>query len=223
MTQVCRPAKCIEAIRVALIDQCTFAPVPGAMNGYAMGCLRDVSWTPDVEAGEESVLKSDCGDLCWPPDVQCDRTKKWDLEFKIAGPDPEFLALIEGNPLIVDTGVSIGVREVAYSCSPYLFVELWERTDGCEGDGDAIYFRHIFPAIRLKQTGNEKEGVFRTPSIEGKTTSVVTTTIGNGPYDDIPVAYTSGAPATEKTDYIWFEDTDPPVVACGAIAVPVQA
>ena len=93
MTEVCRPAKCIEAIRVALIDQCTLAPVPGPLNGYSMGCIIDPNWTPEIEAGEESVVKDNCGNICLRDD-RCDLTKRWNLEFKIKEPDAEFLSLI---------------------------------------------------------------------------------------------------------------------------------
>jgi len=51
MTQECRPAKCIEAIRVAKLDQCTFAPVEGPLNAYAMGCIIDPAWSEEVEEG----------------------------------------------------------------------------------------------------------------------------------------------------------------------------
>lgn len=224
MTQVCRPAKCIEAIRVALLDECTLAPVPGALNGYAMGCIIDPNWTPEVEEGEESVVKDNCGNICLRDD-RCDLTKRWNLEFKIKDPDKEFLSLIEGNPLIVDGGGnSIGVRSLAYgACTPWLFLEMFEKTDSCDGDGDAIYLRHVFPAVRLKWTGNEREGVFRILQIEGKTRDVITDNVGNGPFNDIPAGAIDGTTATERIDYAWFEDDFVPDIACGAITVPAQA
>jgi len=221
MTEICRPAKCIEAIRVALLDQCTLLPVPGDMNGYAMGCLIEPNWTPEVEEGEESIVKDNCGNICLRDD-RCDLTKRWNLEFKIKDPDKEFLALVEGNPLIVDAGISIGVRQLSYgACSPYVFLEMFEKTDDCDAEGDAIYFRHLFPAVRLRWTANEREGIFRILQIEGKTKDVVTDTIGTGPFDDITPGLIVGATPEERTDYVWFEDDFVPAVQCGAIAVPV--
>ncbi len=219
MTQNCRPAKCIEAIRVALLDQCTLLPVEGALNGYAMGCIIEPNWTPEIEEGEESVVKDNCGNICLRDD-RCDLTKRWNLEFKIKEPDAEFLSLIEGNPLVVDGGNSIGVRHLSYgACTPYLFVELFERTDDCQTDGDPIYFRHVFPAVRLRWTGNEREGVFRILQIEGKTKDVLTDSIGVGPFCDIPVDTFVGATSNERIDYGWFEDEFLPTVQCGAIEV----
>lgn len=219
MTEICRPAKCVEAIRVTLLDQCTLLPVCGPLNGYAMGCIIDPDWSPEIEEGEESTVKDNCGDICFE-DQRCDRNKRWNVSFKIKGPDAEFLSLISGDPLIVDgDGNSVGVRSVTFSCSPYVFLELFERTDDCGADGDPIYLRHLLPAVRLKQTGNEREGVFRILALEGKSRSVVTTDIGTGPYDDIP-AYVTTAPAGERIDYTWFEDTVIPAVQCGAIEVP---
>ncbi len=221
MTQNCRPAKCIEAIRVTLLDQCTLQPVCGPLNGYAMGCIIEPNWTPEIEEGEESIVKDNCGNICLRDD-RCDLVKRWNLEFKIKDPDKEFLALIEGNPLIVDGGGnSIGVRQLAYgACSPYVFFEMFERTDNCQVDGEAVYLRHVFPAVRLKWTGNEREGVFRILQIEGKTRPKATDQIGTGPYFDIPPGVIVGASSTETIDYVWFEDDFVPAVQCGAITVP---
>jgi len=222
MTQVCRPAKCIEAIRVALLDQCTFQSVPGPLNGYAMGCIIEPNWTPEIEEGEESIVKDNCGNICLRDD-RCDQTKRWNLEFKIKEPDAEFLSLIEGNPLIVDGGDSIGVRYLSYgACTPYLFLEMFERTDDCTAGGDPVYYRHVFPAVRLRQTSNEREGIFRLLMIEGKTRDVVTDSIGDGPFNDIPAGALVGASATERIDYAWFVDDLLPTIQCGAIAVPIQ-
>jgi hypothetical protein len=221
MTQTCRPAKCIEAIRVALLDQCTLEPVPGLMNGYAMGCIIEPNWTPEIEEGEESIVKDNCGNICLRDD-RCDLTKRWNVELKIKEPDKEFLALVEGNPLITSAGQSIGVRHLSYgACTPYVFLEMFERTDDCDTEGDAIYYRHVFPAIRLRWTANEREGIFRILQLEGKTRDVVTNNIGTGPFNDIPVGAIVGASATERIDYAWFEDDFLPTIQCGAIEVPV--
>jgi len=222
MAQVCRPAKCIEAIRVALVDDCCENPVPGPLNGYVMGCIIEPNWTPEIEEGEESIVKDNCGEICLRDD-RCDLTKRWNIEFKIKDPDKEFIALITGDPLIVEDGVSIGVRHRSYgACSPNLFVELFEKTDDCQPDGDPIYYRHVFPCVRLKWTGNEREGIFRILQIEGKTNPVLTSDIGDGPFNDIPLTAFVPATPTERIDYGWFEDDFVPVLQCGAIEVPVQ-
>jgi len=219
--QICRPAMCIEAIRVALLDNCTLLPICGPLNGYAMGCIIDPNWTPEIEEGEESIVKDNCGNICLRDD-RCDLTKRWNLEFKIKDPDKEFLALIEGNPLIVNGGGdSIGVRQLAYgACSPFVFLELFERTNDCDTQGEPIYFRHVFPAVRLRWIGNEREGIFRILQIEGKTRDVQTDSIGTGPFDDIPVMALVGTSSSERIDYAWFEDSFVPTVQCGAIEVP---
>lgn len=219
MAETCRPAKCIEAIRVALLDQCGISPVEGPFNGYAMGCIIDADWTPEIEEGDESLVKSDCGDICLQ-DLRCDQLKRHSMEFKIANPDWEFLALIGGDNRIVNGGQTVGVQHTTQKCSPWLFVELFEKTDDCVG-GIPVYFRHVFPKTRLTWTGNEKEGIFRLLQIEGKTQPVLISDIGDGPYNDIPAYAISAAPG-ERSDYIEFEDTVVPVVQCGAITVPAQ-
>src|SRR3990172_4021239 len=121
MTQVCRPAKCVVAGRIALLDQCTAAPVAGAMNGYAFGCIIEPNWTPELEDAEESQVTDNCQNVCLY-DPGCAKKKRTNIEFKIKEPDMEFLALIHGDPLIVDDGVTIGVRERVRECIPFLFL-----------------------------------------------------------------------------------------------------
>lgn len=225
MTQTCRPAKCVEAVRLALLDQCTLEPLPGVQNGAVFGCVIDPDWDPDIEEGAESTVKDDCGRLCLQ-DTRCDITKQWNLQFKVAYPSPELISLLTGDPLMVDTTdpenpLSVGVRHLSRGCSPYLFVEMFERSDDCGDDGSPLYYRHVFPASRLKWTGNEREGVFRLIQIEGKTRSVLTDAIGTGPYLDIPPDATLSTGPTERVDYLWFEDTTTlPDLECGFVEVP---
>jgi hypothetical protein len=188
-----------------------------------MGCILDPDWTPEIEEGVTFEKKDSCGNICIRNTV-CDKTTGWNLEFKIKDPDKEFLSLIEGNPLVVNgEGVSIGVRQLAYgACNPWLFLELFERTDDCNTAGDPIYLRHVFPAVRLKWVGNEREGIFRILQIEGSTQDVLTDSIGEGPYFDIPVGIITGSTASERIDYVWFEDTVLPEVECGSMYVPCE-
>jgi len=147
MAQTCRTAKCVEAIRVALLDQCTLLPVAGALNGYAMGCIIDFNFAKETEDGEESIIKDDCGRIC-ARDKRCDQVKFHTIEFKIKEPDAEFLSLISGDPLVVDDATSIGVRELANgNCAPYVFLEAFERAgDECDPvTGDPLYYRHVWP------------------------------------------------------------------------------
>lgn len=225
MAQICRTAKCVEAIRVALLDPCTLLPVAGAGNGYAMGCIIDFNMSKEIEDGEESIIKDDCGRIC-ARDKRSDQTKFHTVEFKIKEPDAEFLSLISGDPLIVDGGNSIGVRELANGDpEPYVFLEAFERAgDECDPEtGDPLYYRHVWPAIRLTQPSNEKEGIFRILNIEGETKDVLTSIVANGPYNDIPTAYTTPGSASERMHYTWFVDDVVPTVQCGSITVPAQA
>lgn len=222
MTEVCRPAKCVVAGRVAVLDQCTLLPVAGAMNGYAFGCIIDPDWNDEVEDAEESTVKDNCNNVCLY-DPGCPKVKGATVEFKLSKPDPELEAILHGDPLIVDGGgVSIGVRRRVQECTPYVFLELFEETDDCDAQGDEIIRRHIWPAVRLRHSTNEREGIFRIEQYNGVARDVFTTTIGDGPFNDIP-AYFAGAPATEKLAYTYFEDTTVPTIVCGAIAVPAQA
>jgi len=54
----------------------------------------------------------------------------------------------------------------------------------------------------------------------GKTSPVITDSIGIGPYSDIPVGALVGTSGSEQIDYAWFEDDFVPAVQCGAIEVP---
>ena len=49
--QVCLPAGCVDAIRIALVDECTDAPIAGATNGYLFNCFRSLELTSNIEDG----------------------------------------------------------------------------------------------------------------------------------------------------------------------------
>ena len=107
MAQVCLPAGCVDAIRAALVDECSDSPLAGESNGYVFNCFRNLTITKNIEDGDETVLKNDCGRKCWQT-KKCDELKDINIEFELLNPDYELIALLTGQPLVNNGDENIG-------------------------------------------------------------------------------------------------------------------
>ena len=228
--QTCLAASCIEALRIGLLDDCGL-PLDGANNGYAIRSgnangngIVDFTWDREYEDGEESVVKTHCDDIC-VRETNCDKLKMINLDLKLCKPDDEFETLVSGNPLIVDTGVSIGYIETDQDdCSPFVSLEVWERIPSaeCVDATTPKYRRHIWPKTRLKLLGgNEREGKIRILTLNGHTEPTDIQGYGDGAFNDSAFDFATGPAGTLQ--YAQYKEDDVPFDgSCGTIAVPVQ-
>jgi len=223
MSQLCLPAGCVEAIRFAIVDECSGAPVAGASNGYVVDCIRNVSWTTNVEEGDETILKTDCGSKCWRT-RNCDEVLNYNLEFQLLNPDPELTALLTGFPLINDGVDNIGFyQDEAVDCQPWLAVELFEQVPDEACEAGAQYRRIVFPKMRFQPPGTEKEDPFRIVTWTGMSSETDLSEYGDGPFNDSPFDF-STLPANTKGQYTELFDTltSAPAGQCGFLTVPAQ-
>ncbi len=224
MTQVCLPAGPIDAIRIALVDECTDAPVAGASNGYVFNCFRDVVMTANIEDGDETVLKNVAGKKCWQT-KKCDEVKDYNIEFTLLNPDYELTNLLTGQTLINNGAENIGYYQLeGANCLPWVSVELFEQIPDESCAAAHKYRRLVFPKVRFKLPGVETEDPFRLVKFEGRTSPAELANWGNGPYNDSPFDF-SAVTAGVQTQYIeMFDDTIVSTLAgqCGFLTVPVQ-
>jgi len=230
MTQVCLPAGCIDAVRVSLVDQCTDTAIVGVNNGYVFNCFRSLELTSNIEDGEETILRNDCGKKCFQTKA-CDELTNVTIAFELLNPDYELTALLTGQPLLNDGLENIGwYQKEGDNCSPWVCVELFEQVPDESCSADHTYRRIVLPKVRFKLPGNTREGQLRVLPFEGMSASANVSAWGTGPFCDAPFDF-SAIPPTEETHYMEFFDstiTDTlegtcgfiPVVACAAPIVP---
>ena len=224
MAQVCLPAGCVDAIRIALVDECTDAPVEGATNGYVFNCFRNLEMTKNIEDGDETVLKNDCGRKCWQT-KKCDELKDINISFELLNPDYELVNLLTGQTLINDGAENIGWYQVeGENCLPWVSVELFEQVPDESCAADHKYRRLVLPKVRFKLPTDVKEDPFRLVALEGRTSPAELANWGDGPFNDSPFDF-SVVPAGTQTHYMEFFDdtiTDTLEGQCGFLTVPAQ-
>lgn len=210
--------------RVYEIDECTGLPVSGANNGYWFDCAREWTWEPDIEEGDTTTLQNDCKKICWQL-TDCDDLIRYTVGFQLLNPDYELESLLTGWPLIVDTGGdTVGInQDQSIDCAPWVGLELFEEVpkDVCEAGFEIR--RIVFPKLRFKPPGVEKEEQFRVQPWTATTAPGLVAAYGTGPWDDSGIDFSTADPA-QKTHKLEYFDTaiDPDSLAgqCGYVAVP---
>ena len=224
MAQTCLPAGSIDAMRIALVDRCTDAPISGATNGYLFNCFRNISMTENIEEGDATTLKNDAGKKCWHTQ-KCDDIIDINIEFELLNPDYELTALLTGQPLINDGVENIGwLQEEGNNCLPWVSVELFEQVpdENCTTP-DKVYRRIVLPKVRFQLPGTDREDPFRIVTFSGRTSPALIENWGTGPFDDSPVDFSVVAPGVEshKMEFYDANVTSELTGSCGFLAVPV--
>lgn len=229
MAETCVKIGCPEFIRLALQDPCTGAPIPGATNGALISCGRNTVLEKIVRDAEISEFVSDCN----RPDryVQDAQTQGFNLTWEVSSLSPELEALLNGDDLITDAGVNIGVfYDAALTCStpipdPRFIAEVFFRVRQCSSTADTAYVRYVIPGLRFAPSELDKESQITFQRYAGTSDPTLYsglieappgTGTTNGPFDDFPVAVVTDIAAKVTADPnastfgFWFtDDTDP--------------
>lgn len=223
MPQVCLPAGCIDAIRVALVDECTDRPVPGTASGYVFNCFRSLELTTNIEDGEETVLRNDCGKKCFQTRT-CDELTNVGLSFELLNPDYELTNLLTGQSLINDGAENIGwFHTDGRKCSPWLSVELFEQVPDEVCAPGHKYRRIVIPKVRFRPIPTPaREGQMRVVAFEGVSSPASIAAWGTGPFYDSPFDFGDLDPSIQTHMMEFFDSslTDTIEGVCGYI--PVQ-
>lgn len=223
MAQVCLPAGCVDAIRIALVDECTDAPLAGTNNGYVFNCFRNLVMTKNIEDGDETVLKNDCGRKCWQT-KKCDELKDINIEFELLNPDYELTNLLTGQTLINNGAENIGYFQVeGENCLPWVSVELFEQVPDESCAADHKYRRIVLPKVRFKLPTDEKEDPFRLVKFEGRTSPAEIANWAEGPFGDSPYDFGGVGAGVQSHIMEFFDDSITETLAgqCGFLEVPV--
>lgn len=137
-------ANCLSQIHACAIRVtrllATGVPDPGADNLYVSDALVSLTTSPEIEAGDEFIVKNACGSPCVNY-KDCDRYKRWNLELEICTPDPELHELLAGGVVLEDgEAQGYGVPFLgAGDCPNGFSIELWAKRIDSSGAQDADF------------------------------------------------------------------------------------
>jgi len=201
--------------RATRLNPTTGAVVGGANGGAVTDGMVTIQFSPDIEAGTESVLKNGCGRILAQSKTP-DRLKRWNMTLTMGEWNTAFVEILTGHTAVLDgpdlVGI-IGKDEFAEDFVETLAaLEIWaEAYEGDAPDATRPYFYGLIVASTWRlgdfTLGEEAatvplNGFSRTNSLWG-----------NGPYDD------TGILDQCRTWMFASTDTAGPVSSCGYISV----
>lgn len=115
------------SLRVARLEA-NGVPDPGAGNLYVTDALTSLAVDPQIEEGDEHIVKNACGALCLNI-KDCDRLKRLNLTLGLCYPDPELMELLAGGTVLT-SGAAKGYAypEIGTTACPNgVSVEVWAK------------------------------------------------------------------------------------------------
>lgn len=222
--------QCISGIkacrlRITRLDACG-VPVVGPKSVVTSKGFISVSSTADIEAGQEYLVKTACGDLC-VNEKDFDRFKRMTLALKFCLIDPSAAEIMTGNRVQVDgTGGAAGFTVGEDAAESFWSLELWQKIAGqpCDALGNPEWMYWAWPYLQKGNLGNH---TFDNNAFEFDVDGVSTKGVGDnkwgaanrGPFNVLPVAQ-----ALVAGEHLSATITavQPPAAVCGyqAYAIP---
>lgn len=178
------------SLRVARLEA-DGTPDIGANNLYVSDALLTLTVTPNVEEGDEFVVKSACGELCVNV-KDCDKLKRLDMTMGLCYPDPELLELLVGDSVVLTSGAAVGYAYPRLGgvggCPNGVSVEVWAKRYDASGNPESVfpYEHYAYPRVYLQHSGRTIENGPVTTELTGF--AIENENWGNGPENDWPVA-----------------------------------
>lgn len=157
------------AVRATLLDACG-APVDTAIELNSQIVLADfitLSFSPDIETGEEFKQKNACGTYC-VNETDCDILNGFDVTLELCGVQPHIMSMLLGGPVFKNAaGDTIGMAVPGATavgtdsdlCSQKVLLEVWTKNAGggaCDTSGNSLAWqRWFFPQVDNWQYGGE--------------------------------------------------------------------
>lgn len=187
MADLCLVARGLCRLRVTLLDDLgNVAPVQS--NSWVSESLVSLGISPDIETGEEGVLKNGCGktEASFADD---DEIKRYNITLVATRDMPGLRAMLLGLDLIYDGTDVIGTASVDQTADDFeparAALEAWLKLyDGDAQDQTRPWLYINFPGTYSWVPQDIEMGAdFSTPGFAGK--SFKNENWGDGPYDDI--------------------------------------
>lgn len=132
------------------------SPVTGASGAYVTKRFVSVTFTPEIETGDEFNVKLANGSIgaTWKAD---DTIKRFTISLALPDPDPELTQLLAGGTLLSAGGKSVGwkaplagVADNTNGCA----IEVWAIANvGGRQDATSPYWHHVFPSCKMQISG----------------------------------------------------------------------
>lgn len=202
-------------LRLTRLDDCGDVVVGPCTTVVTEGFIQ-VEFAPEVEAGEEYLLKNAWGDFC-VSERDGDRFKWVNLTIEMCDVDPDVLDIVaNGNP-IISSGDTIGTTIGTTAASGGFALEVWTKQAGadCNG-GTPEYGYFVAPFVK----NGRLDGSI---TIENGTLTISMAAQGfaapaswaTGPYGDDPLQ--ASFPAGDLMGMV-VTNVAPPVVTAGCQA-----
>lgn len=204
----CTPQVSACLIRVSRLDS-SGTPVESATGSYVSDALTTLTVTPEIEEGEEFIVKNGCGIPCVNYKAP-DTIKRLTVELTLCTPDPRLHEILSGGTVLTD-GEAVGwaMPALAEEISPNgIAIELWAKRIGDDGsdDPDFPYARWLFPRVKL--TPGARTFEFGPLSSPFTGNGYENPQFLNGPTNDWPVA------SSKAMQWIPVTEDDLPDVSC---------
>lgn len=185
----------------------------GPNNSWVTDKITEFVYTPEIETGDDRVLKGGCGQIIAAaknPDLR----KRWTLSLSKGSIEPGLDELLLGDTVILSGPDAIGTwsgPQIGSSASgpPPVAVEVWTKNWEFDHQHPTRPWLHWVFAMsewqRQAQTLNDDLSI---SPVAGFTR--VNPVWGHGPYGEQPEAMPSG-----KDVGVWEQAADPPAADCG--------
>lgn len=232
MTSLCGTPVFATRARVTKVSACG-APVSGTANAGVTAGLISTEIKPQEESGTEIIVTNGAGLISVA--TKSPKQLKWDeITITLANVDPEFIALLTGDTLVMNdatpTPVAVGLqqRRSTYATGNFAW-ETWTSTDGM---GCAVVSAATVPWLGYSLLPFVVEGALGDITFNNGAVSAVITgrtqngnAWGTGPFSvlntnaGVASKLLTALPSDVHHHFQWV-NLAAPAAQCGAIAVP---
>jgi hypothetical protein len=117
-----------KVVRITRLNECGNVVI-GSCSTIVSSCFVSVTLSPEIEAGDEYLLKSAWGDLC-VNEKDPDKIKWINVSIDFAEIDPDVMDIIANATPIVVAGDTIGSTMSSNTNSDAFAIEVWTKRVG---------------------------------------------------------------------------------------------
>jgi hypothetical protein len=210
-------------MRLTALDECGAPDVTNSCGSIVTSGFISVTWSDEVESGEEFTQKNAWGDFCIA-EKDGDRVKWVNLTISMCEIDPEVLVMLGGAvPNMNSTGDIVGAFFTREPNPLSFAIEVWTKKAGGDvcapggGDPEWGYFAGFNVRNGMLDGDLTIENAPLTLGLKGELYGA-NAAWGVGPYDDNPLDTTLGVPEGVLR-YVGITTVQPPDDTVGCVPI----